>query len=174
MTPDREARFWAKVDKSGPTLRPELGPCWVWTAALHTSGYGWFAIGNGRSARAHRVSWELARGPIPPEKMVLHRCDNRRCVRPDHLFLGTSADNVADMVAKGRAHDQRGSRNGHAKLTERQVLELRRRVASGEPYARVGEEFGITRPAAFDIVTGRRWRGVGGPLVVRPRREKAA
>lgn len=95
-----EDRFWAKVDKSGD--------CWVWTASVFRErlGYGKFQTGSNRGesrvAYAHRVSWELHFGPIPNGLFVCHHCDNPPCVRPDHLFLGTAADNVRDMDRKGR------------------------------------------------------------------------
>lgn len=98
-------RFWAKVCKAGPVVRPELGPCWVWTSAsLNAHGYGVIGLGDGRGTSvAHRVSYELAHGvALTREQKILHRCDNPPCVRPDHLFEGTQADNMADMRAKGR------------------------------------------------------------------------
>ncbi|RPJ19493.1 MAG: HNH endonuclease, partial [Planctomycetaceae bacterium] len=115
-------RFWEKVRKTDG--------CWEWTAFL-VHGYGQFqrsrAIGP---QRAHRVSWELHNGPIPAGMCVCHRCDNRRCVRPDHLFLGTYADNSADMIRKGRA--RKGSRPGQAnhmsKLTDADVARIRTTV----------------------------------------------
>jgi hypothetical protein len=94
-------RFWSKVNKDGPVLRPELGPCWEWTASLVTGGYGGFSVRR-RQTRAHRYSWEETNGPVPSGLFVLHRCDNPPCVRPSHLFLGTIQDNVDDMMAKGR------------------------------------------------------------------------
>ena len=97
-------RFWEKVDKSGE--------CWIWTSAVGSSlGYGVFWIGEGRSKYAHRVSWELTHGAEPPPGMcVMHSCDNPLCVRPEHLRLGTNADNKADCVAKKR--HARGMNNG--------------------------------------------------------------
>ena len=101
-------RFWAKVDRSGPgpEHRPELGPCWQWTASRTRAGYGKFSIRRGCFEESHRVSWRLHSGPIPDGLWVLHHCDNPPCVRPSHLFLGTNADNVADMLAKGRGWHQ--------------------------------------------------------------------
>jgi len=106
-------RFWKKVNKDGPIPehRPELGPCWVWTAGIATFGYGIIAPGRnaalGRAGRrgiaAHRVSWLIHCGIIPEQFCVLHKCDNPLCVRaPDHLFLGTKGDNWRDMLAKDR------------------------------------------------------------------------
>lgn len=92
MTTIRE-RFWAKVRRGDG--------CWEWTAARSAAGYGWFKGAAGPEL-AHRVAWRLERGEIQAGLFVLHRCDNPRCVRPDHLFLGTNADNMADMVQKGR------------------------------------------------------------------------
>lgn len=89
-----EARFWRKVDQTGD--------CWVWSGAVSDKGYGSMGGPDGVTLLVHRFSWEIHYGPIPPGMFVCHRCDNRPCVRPEHLFLGTAKDNTRDMMAKGR------------------------------------------------------------------------
>jgi hypothetical protein len=105
-----EQRFWEKVDRRGPDQ------CWLWTAALTGNGYGVIRLDTHLPrVQAHRASWMLSNGPIPDGLWVLHRCDTPRCVNPAHLFLGTRADNVQDMIAKGRQNNQRKThcRRGH-------------------------------------------------------------
>lgn len=98
---------------------PNTG-CWLWMASTTRDGYGkWHAFGAITSVGAHRIAWGLARGPVLGGLHVLHRCDNRICVNPDHLFLGTHADNMADMAAKGRARAPRGPRSERRKETSR-------------------------------------------------------
>lgn len=97
-----EARFWLKTKKA------DGDACWEWQSSLSHKGYGMLYLP--KPTKAHRFSWALHFGPIPDGLCVLHRCDNARCVRPDHLFLGTRAENNADMVAKGR---YRHSPTGH-------------------------------------------------------------
>jgi hypothetical protein len=121
-----ENRFWDKV-------KSFTDGCWLWQAHCFKNGYGSisYTTADGRRVTllAHRVAWELINGPIPHELHVLHRCDNPPCVNPDHLMLGTQADNLADMTAKGRRvnADTAGEKNPAAKLSEEEVLEMRRR-----------------------------------------------
>ncbi|MEU1293020.1 HNH endonuclease [Streptomyces sp. NPDC005840] len=153
-----EASFWAKVRKTKT--------CWLWTAGqFGHSGYGSFSVkvdGRTRSVRTHRHSWELANGPIPEGKHVLHRCDTPLCVRPEHLFLGDALMNAQDKVAKGRLRrgDAKGEANGHAKLTETDVRAIRTRVAAGESQAALAREFRVTAQSVCDIVKRRRWKHV--------------
>lgn len=140
-------RFWAAVDRDGPR------GCWLWTRALDAAGYG--AIkGATKVVKAHRLSWEIANGPIPGDLHVLHRCDTPRCVNPRHLFLGTNADNIADMVAKGR---RKGELQCWAKLTVPKVREARRRRANGEPINRLAAEYGVSAWAMGSAIVGKTW-----------------
>lgn len=158
-------RFWSKVDKCGPVPAhvPEVGRCWVWTSTLKGT-YGSFRRAKTRGAmeRAHRVAWEMTYGPIPDGLWVLHRCDNRLCVRPDHLFLGSRQDNMDDMHAKGRGVPLRGERNGCSKLTEIEVREIRRLLGMPDrpSYREMARRFGVSRPVIQAIHQGRAWRHV--------------
>lgn len=165
-------RFWAKVDKNGPTVRPELGPCWLWTAGGGSSGYGAISRGARRSgmAPAHLVSWELSYGPLEPGKHPCHKCDVRRCVRPEHLFSGTQQENIQDAYAKGRCGPQVtsarsrwiGSRNPTAILTPADVKAIREQAATGGrgTRARLAKEFHVRDSAISKIVKRLSWAHV--------------
>jgi hypothetical protein len=165
-------RFWAKVEKTDE--------CWNWTAALDRKGYGHFGISftdrpriGGRLQRsmasAHRISYIQHFGAIPVGDgfhgvCVLHRCDNPRCVRPDHLFIGTNRDNVRDMDAKGRRVNAqlRGSMHGNAVLSEGDVREIVRRYrAGGITQKQLGVEFSVAHSTINHIFTGRLWAHLG-------------
>lgn len=138
---------------------PQTG-CHEWQGAI-VGTYGSIHVEGGK-AKTHRVAWELAHGPIPQGMWVLHRCDNRICCNPDHLFLGDRAANMADMVAKGR--QARGERNGMAMLTNEQVVEIKALLASGALSRwTIAHRFGVSMGAISDIATGRRWRHVETP-----------
>lgn len=176
-------RFWPKVDTNGPTPEhgAEYGCCWDWTASLNHHGYGHFGIPGRGMVRAHRIAWEIASGePVPDGKWVLHICDRRRCTRSDdlgthevngivyerrgHLFLGTALANTTDMIEKGRDRKNpvRGVDQPMAKLTETDVLEIRRRVAAGEFERIVALDYGLDQTNVSCIVLRKTWTHVGG------------
>jgi hypothetical protein len=115
--------------------------CWTWTGSIHPKGYGYVHF-DGRWGKAHRVAYALAYGHLPAELHVLHRCDNPPCVNPDHLFVGTNTDNIADRVRKGRSRSLRGAEHPQAKLTEADVREI---LSSGEPQRRAAKRYGVTK-----------------------------
>lgn len=139
-------------------LRVEPNGCVVWVKTKNAGGYGRIARGSRGAgvAGTHRVSWELANGPVPEGMYVLHHCDNPPCCNPDHLFLGTLSDNTQDMLTKGRArgHLQGGERHPDARLTDAQVTELRRLAATVNNYAELGRRFGITKQHARALCLG--------------------
>lgn len=144
--------FWKRVEKTDS--------CWNWTSSLTAHGYGHLKR-NRHDVGAHRVSYEMAYGPIPDGMLVCHHCDNRRCVRPDHLFLGTVADNNADTRNKGRSRqgppaDARGENNNFHKLTWEQVREIRR-LQGTKPTGEIAAMFGIGRCYVNQIARGYRW-----------------
>jgi hypothetical protein len=160
-----EKRFWERVDKNGPspTHVPSIGNCWLWTGAKRPAPFDYGIIGKGRGWRAtHRISWEIHNGAIPVGMCVLHRCDTPACVRPDHLFLGTDADNAADRKIKGRNGDRRGEANGKStKLTSEQVRAIRQRFATGLiSQGRLAKEYGVNQTAISFIVLRRTWTNI--------------
>lgn len=155
-------RIWRHVSPE-----PNTG-CWLWTASFDPQGYGRIKSGT-RPERAHRLAWESANGAVPEGLFVCHGCDNRACVNPDHLFLGTHQDNMADMARKGRAPSRnhpermpRGERHALAKLTDASVREIRARYAAGGiSYRRLGEEYGVSDMTARAACRGATWAHVG-------------
>lgn len=143
--------FWSRVHKGDD--------CWEWLGAVNPAGYGHLKL-DGELVRAHRVSWEFYNGPIQDNLWVLHRCDNRRCVNPGHLWLGTALDNSRDCIAKGRDRKALGSSNAKAKLTESEVISIRERAAAGIANVRLAEEYGVSRVLVSKIVRRVIWKQV--------------
>ena len=133
--------------------------CWLWSAEVNPKGYGMLCVA-GKSRRAHRLSWEFANGPIPPGEgyhgtCVLHRCDVRACVNPDHLFLGTNADNVADRNHKRR--QARGEKHGKARLTADLVADLRSRFITWTESRKIAAQYGVRAMTVYETARGRMW-----------------
>ena len=136
--------------------------CWIWIHGLNNKGYGRVQLGNDQM-QAHRAAWVLMRGPIPNGICVLHRCDVSCCVNPSHLFLGTLKDNFHDMVHKGRQgrHGGVGVRNSHAKLTEDQVREMRRKWDERKTTVKeLMAEYGLVESSTRYILRRINWRNV--------------
>ena len=151
LTPEEYlARFWARMDKSG-------GPdaCWPWLGHRSPRGYGQSSDLDRKTVRAHRMAWELTFGPFDRSLFVCHRCDNPPCCNPTNLFLGTTNDNMADMVAKGRAAV--GERQGSAVLNEDLVREIR---ASRESRPAIAKRLGIGTATVDRVRRRLRWRHV--------------
>lgn len=139
-------RFVAKV-----VVAENEDPCWLWDGAVGSDDYGKFRSGNSMSS-AHRYAYELFKGPIPEDLCVLHRCDTPLCVNPTHLFLGTKADNSADMMRKER--HQHSAR----KLSREQVRDLKRQLRDGVPKTELARRFDICRSTVQDIASGDAWK----------------
>lgn len=177
-------RFWEKVRKDGPVPghRPDLGPCWVWTATK-SGGYGAIRLGppDQKSTGAHVVSFFLEHGRWP-HPFACHHCDNKSCVRPSHLYEGTPADNSRDARERGltptgdrsamRKHPEairrgdahwsrqkphlipRGARNGKAKLTEEQLQAVMQLLADGVQGRKIAKQFGVHESTISNIKRG--------------------
>ena len=168
----RQTRTYGKNGKTrGVTIQSRFfekiafgaSDCWYWTGALHKLGYGLLtAMGE---TKAHRVAWRLFNGDIPQGLDVLHKCDVRNCVNPEHLSLGTHSDNMRDMVAKGRANPPclSGEANPVSKLTSAQVQEMRKeRATNGTPFYKIAPQYGVTTMTAYRAITGRAWSVTNG------------
>ena len=131
---------------------------WQWTARKTEEGYGQMRF-EGKALRAHRVSYELFNGPIPDGMFVLHSCDDPSCVNPDHLHLGNDSMNIREAYQRKRRIPlpSYGESNKHAKLTEDQVLEIRKLVAEGRTRASVVKQFGVSKSQVANIVTKKQW-----------------
>lgn len=149
---------------TNPTLRERFDrytpdapddECWEWQGGRHGSGYGYVSY-QYKVLYAHRVSYLLNNGPLIDGRFVCHRCDNPPCVNPRHLFLGTPGDNSADMRSKGR--HARGVTNGHSRLTEEAVDEIRRlALLASIPQTEIGARFGVSQSAVSRILNANRW-----------------
>lgn len=149
-----EKRFWSKVHKTKS--------CWIWKGCFDTKGYGKInSGGNGKTLFAHRLSYEIHFGVHPGDLHVLHRCDNPACVNPDHLFLGTHADNMRDMWRKNRGRcdgaGRNGCSNGNSKLTDSDVVEIRKKCKAGGSFRSLAREYGVSKTLISYIAKRKIW-----------------
>lgn len=174
LTSQQIANFWNKVDKT-PGHGPN-GDCWIWTGGKGRHGYGHFNMkSQKRQCQAHRVAYALTYPSFNPSLNVCHSCDfgHGGCVRPDHLWQGSQADNLRDMHKKGRSakmderwtktHSEalhRGNQCSWAKLTDDQVREIRKYAALGASHTALAQEYKVGRPMITMIVNGKRWKHV--------------
>lgn len=133
--------------------------CWLWFGSITgPSAYGYGSMWNGVGyERSSHISWKMFRGHLPDRIHVLHKCDTPACVNPDHLFIGTDADNCADKMSKGRHVPVQGVMNGRAKFTEDDVRRIR---ADTRPQAEIAADYGVKQPRISSIQTRRTWRHI--------------
>jgi hypothetical protein len=145
-----EDLFWSYVDKSGD--------CWEWVGDLNKYGYGDLRAKIHGARTAHRIAWTLKKGPIPEGMFICHICDNRRCCNPDHLFLGTPADNTADMIRKGRHHKRTSVGTPTAKLTEDMVRDIRTKYVDGVHIRQLSIDYSVNIRTIKDVVEHKTWK----------------
>lgn len=154
-----EERVWKHID------RRSAAECWPWTASVDVNGYGQINDGNGRIRKAHQISLEIKLGrPLTSGEWGLHHCDNPPCCNPDHLYAGTAADNMRDMLTRGRGRlkGAPGQRNANAKLTDALVREIRAKAANGPrgTQAQLARAYGVSPAIIAKIVRGEMWQHV--------------
>lgn len=151
LTELEKERFWSHVSMG------RLTDCWNWTAKTSLEGYGVMTLPSQKTdKRAHRISWTITNGQIPDGKNVLHKCDNRLCVNPYHLFVGTHQDNVADKVAKGRC--PHGEKHCCAKLKERDVIGILILLRTGMFQREIASLFEVVTSTVNAIGRGTKWK----------------
>lgn len=165
LTERRIKSFWNKV--SAPTE----DDCWSWSGARTASGYGVMQMGVNNTVKAHRISYALHHGLFDERLLVCHTCDNPACVNPRHLFLGTAADNSADMSAKGRAARLAGESNGVAKLTADAVREI---YSDPRTNREIAQDYSITSGLVSQIRHRKVWAEATGDLPTHERRKPGA
>ena len=144
-------RFW-KYAQAG-----NKDECWEWQGVINWLGYGCFQL-NYKMVKAHRVSWEIHKGEIPPGLKALHRCNNRRCINPHHLYLGTQSDNIKQAVRDGTLKPMQGESHPRHKLTTEQVLVIR--ASHNLSYRELASKYHVSRITIGEIMTRRSWKHV--------------
>lgn len=148
------SQFGSPEERSWAMVRQGEG-CWLWQGSLARAGYG-TTWADGKKVGAHRFSWQLHVGPIAEGLRVLHQCDTPACVNPGHLFLGTAADNTADMIAKER--NAFGEKHPMARLREQEALTIRRERSLGRPAPELAARFRVSEDLIYKIAAGQLWK----------------
>ena len=149
---DDIARFWSYVDIQ------ELFDCWEWQGGCNSDGYGNFRF-NGKTRQSHRLSYQFYHGAIPKGKQINHKCNNRKCCNPFHLYAGTKQDNSDDMFRAGRQNKAHGESHGMVKLTEKQVLEIRENK-DNLSQAKLGQIYGVRQTNISLIIHNKIWKRI--------------
>lgn len=137
-----------------------LSDCWYWIGPIDPAGYGLWCYKT-KPRKAHRISYALFNGDFERTKKILHKCDSRNCVNPEHLFIGTQLDNVRDMISKGRhkfPERKYGEDNPLSKLTNKKIEEAKNLRNAGLSYKKIGKEMGFSTMAIFRVLTERSWK----------------
>lgn len=130
--------------------------CIEFSGSKDESGYGLKTV-NGKTRRVHRLVWEQYNGKIPDKMMVCHKCDNPSCINPTHLFLGTNSDNMKDMYKKGRGNNFFKDKNPKRKLTQQQVIEIKKLLNNGKTQQEIANIFSVNRTLISQIKLGKIW-----------------
>jgi len=149
--------FWDRYQK--------IGDCWIWQGSGNPRGYGQVSI-KGKLQLVHRIAWILIYGEIPEGLRVCHRCDNRRCINPKHLFLGTDTDNVKDMWQKDR-NNHKGEHNPFAKLTDEEVRQIKKLLSQNEPVKKIANLYNVKPIAIYHIKEGHNWSHIKSTIADR-------
>ncbi len=159
----QEERFWSKVDKNGPTPSNDKkckDVCWTWYGGKDSAGYGSVMI-KSTGDRAHRISWEYANNQkIPNDLLIRHQCDNKSCVNPQHLVLGTHADNNRDTRERNESYAMVGEDNPCSKLTEDKVRLIKIEYMDGASLSQLGKKYDVTSVTILNIIDGSSWNYV--------------
>ncbi len=131
------------------------GGCWLWSGPFSPDGYGQFAVGDGKTIRAHRAFWSKENGDIPDGMVICHKCDTPRCVNPQHLRIGTQADNIRECVTKGRKQTPRGKHNRLSKVNVKMVLAIR---DDPRPQTVIAKEYGLCQATVSEIKRRLIWK----------------
>jgi len=153
FSPEAIAKFWSQIKVGG------VDDCWPWTGTTDNVDYGAFYLKGNGQYKSHRVAYALSRGYIPRHRLVLHTCDNPSCCNPCHVYAGTFSDNMLDKISRKRSWCTKGEGNPQSKLTNKDVLEIRRLYDEGNvSMKKLGKQFSVTTANINNVVQGKSWK----------------